>query len=452
MGKDNRARRKAKMKNRAKAQARSDTRDRVGAGGPAGSTWDRPPLDDVDLAVDVLMVFAQGQLDGDQTREALATLTSMRESTMARASEMALAHVVDLIWSGGWQPAELLRQGKRGCATAAGARLVALAIAVDHAGRRAATLDHRWLAQVQSLDLPATTGRSGWVRAWSETEALDRSAALEVVLDALGNLFSLPRLPEILPPPGAGPTNSHATQAEEPIGAESDPVLDRIRGLLAKAESSTFDAEAEAFTAKAQELMTRHAVDAARLRVASAEPGRQPVLVRLPIEAPYADAKSILLQTVALANRCRTVRHQSLGLSTLVGMADDAAATEVLFTSLLIQAQAALGDAARRAPAGTRPRSQAFRSSFLLAYAGRIGERLEETNAAVLAEEESERGSAFLPVLRSEADVIDAEVADRFGELTSSRVRGGYDPSGHASGRAAGDRARLDGGALPGRT
>ena len=40
-------------------------------------------------------------------------------------------------------------------------------------------------------------------------------------------------------------------------------VLDKVRALLAKAESTTFDAEAEAFTAKAQELMARHRIDRA---------------------------------------------------------------------------------------------------------------------------------------------------------------------------------------------
>ena len=40
-------------------------------------------------------------------------------------------------------------------------------------------------------------------------------------------------------------------------------VLDRVRGLLTKAESTEFPAEAEALTAKAQELMARHSIEQA---------------------------------------------------------------------------------------------------------------------------------------------------------------------------------------------
>ena len=49
-------------------------------------------------------------------------------------------------------------------------------------------------------------------------------------------------------------------------------------------------------------------------------------------------------------------------------MPSDLAAVELLFTSLLVQAQTAL----MRAPGSSR----SYRSSFLFAYAARIGERL----------------------------------------------------------------------------
>ena len=38
-------------------------------------------------------------------------------------------------------------------------------------------------------------------------------------------------------------------------------LFDRIRALIAKAEASEFDDEAEAFQAKAAELMSEHAID-----------------------------------------------------------------------------------------------------------------------------------------------------------------------------------------------
>jgi hypothetical protein len=102
--------------------------------------------------------------------------------------------------------------------------------------------------------------------------------------------------------------------------------------------------------------------------------------VRVPIDRPYADAKSLLLAVVARAGRSRSVFHRGLDLSTIVGFAADVAACEMLFTSLLLQAQHALARAAGGASAGGRTRRKSYRSAFLFAYAHRIGDRLEEIN------------------------------------------------------------------------
>ena len=49
-------------------------------------------------------------------------------------------------------------------------------------------------------------------------------------------------------------------RARRPQGADPK-ITERVRALLAKAESTTFPDEAEAFTAKAQELIAQHAID-----------------------------------------------------------------------------------------------------------------------------------------------------------------------------------------------
>jgi hypothetical protein len=190
--------------------------------------------------------------------------------------------------------------------------------------------------------------------------------------------------------------------------------------------------------------MTRHAIDSAMLQHDGERNDGGPATIRIPVDPPYVDAKSLLLQIVAEASRCRAVMHSGLSLSTVVGFPDDLAAVELLFTSLLVQAQTALADAARRAPAGTRTRSQSYRSAFLLAYAHRIGERLEQINDAVYAQVRQERGDDFLPVLRSRSDRVDDAAAERFGTVSQSRVRGGYDPAGWAGGTHAADQARLN--------
>ena len=84
-------------------------------------------------------------------------------------------------------------------------------------------------------------------------------------------------------------------------------VLDKVRALLAKAESTTFDAEAEAFTAKAQELMARHRIDRAVFDVGGRQRPEEPASRRFGVGDPYADAKAMLLANVADANGCRAV-------------------------------------------------------------------------------------------------------------------------------------------------
>jgi len=354
--------------------------------------------------------------------------------------------MVASLWAGGWQPAELQRQGRLGCATTSGARLVSRAIATDHAGRRSVTLHSRWVAQIDGLGLPHVDGRPGWFHRWILDEGLDRPLAVAAMVDVICNLRYLPRLDPILPPPGAGDRPPDAASSIGDFGplrgGESNPTLERIRNLLAKAESTTFEAEAMAFTAKAQELMTRYAIDAALVHGDGYNTDR-PVTIRIPIDAPYVEPKSLLLQTVASAGRCRTVFLPLVSMSTVVGYPADIAAVELLFTSLLVQAQTAMTDAAKRAPAGSRPRSQSFRAAFLAGYTNRIGARLREINDAVYAQVEAEQGSAFLPVLRSRSIAIDDFIADRYGKLVSSAVRRGYDAAGWASGTVAADNAQL---------
>lgn len=65
-------------------------------------------------------------------------------------------------------------------------------------------------------------------------------------------------------------------------------------------------------------------------------------------------------------------------MSTVFGFMADLDAVELLFTSLLVQANAAMLRAGAKRDAHGRSRTRAFRQSLLLAYATRIGERLSQ--------------------------------------------------------------------------
>jgi Protein of unknown function (DUF2786) len=227
----------------------------------------------------------------------------------------------------------------------------------------------------------------------------------------------------------------------------TDAVLARIRQLLAKAESTTFEAEALAFTAKAQELMTRHAIDSALVHDTEDDRHDGPITRTVHIDAPYSSAKARLLQTVAQAGRCRAVYYEARSCSAVAGFPDDVAAVELLFTSLLVQAQGALAEAARRAPAGTSPRSRGFRSAFLRGFDHRIDQRLREINDAFYASVVAERGDAFLPALRSREQEVEDYYSETF-RVILKPVRSGHDPAGWASGTLAADTAHLTSGVV----
>lgn len=434
MGKNNRARRAAKA--RARQQQRSHRPD-----APRDRAHHDPDIDE-------LVELAIHQLARGAGFSSVPEVHQLREAPAAqvhRAIESAFARAVVGLWRFGWQPREVVRHARR-TRGAAAEELVRAAVAADHARRSPDTLDHRWAAQIEQLALPADllAGNAGWVAEWMDRHRGDDRPALITALEALATCCCIPRLDELIPPPGA----SGAGRAPAP-GADIDgvdrAVLDKVRALLTKAESTTFDAEAAAFTAKAHEMMTRHAIDSAMLAAAGAagHDRSAPTTIRLAIDDPYADAKSLLLQVIAKANRCRAIFHLDVSMSSVVGYPADVNATELLYTSLLLQAQSALADAARNAAAGARTRSRSFRSAFLIAYVHRIGQRLSEVTERLTAEAEASSGGSLLPVLRSRETAIDDHVRDHYGNLVSRPVRTGHDPVGWARGFEAGDTADL---------
>jgi hypothetical protein len=219
-----------------------------------------------------------------------------------------------------------------------------------------------------------------------------------------------------------------------------------VRALLAKAESTEFVPEAEALTAKAQELAARYAIDHVLLASAGGEAaGEQPISRRVLIHDPYAKGKANLLAQVGDANRCQTVWSKELGFSTVFGFPTDLAVTDVLYTSLVSQCSTAMLAASREVAS---PRS--FRESFVLSFAFHIGDRLREATEATVAEAAAAHGDALLPVLASRDAQVEAVKHEAFPRLRSTRVRS-VDGRGWAAGQAAAELAHLDAGKAVGR-
>ncbi|MEH1098063.1 DUF2786 domain-containing protein [Micromonospora sp. CPCC 205561] len=343
----------------------------------------------------------------------------------------------------GWQPVDLARLAARRL----GPRPAGLVTDALAAERRdpAGPVPPWWDEQLRDLGAEVWwDADAGHLVAWAARTGCDRFTALRAAVDALALVEGLPPIAVLRPPPGApGPA---AARGGSGGGSR---MLDRVRALLAKAESTTYPAEAEALTGKAQELIARHSIDQALL-AGVAEPTDRPGGVRLGTEAPYGGAKALLAQEVAAANRCEAVWSDDLGFTTVLGWPADLEAVELLYTSLLVQATAAMlrGRGERRAKGGGR-RTRDYDESFLNAFALRIGERLraatEEADREAAARNGPER---LLPVLATRAEAV----RERLDTLFPGVVRGRLtvrDAEGWSSGTSAADRASLGPGPAP---
>jgi hypothetical protein len=363
---------------------------------------------------------------------------------------------IDLLFANGWQPADIAHIVRRN-GTQRSTRLVLGYVSQvsrrDDAPNRA---PQEWLAQLQELGVyqPATGGRPASIAGghgeiierWVRAEQLDHEDARIIVIETLAVLEKAPRLSELIVPPARW-GNSNRGQVRRPTpNAEVDgKALKLIRALLAKAEGTNFEAEAEAFTAKAQELMTRHSIDMAMLAAQAAGGSAQYGIEsrRVHIDNPYADEKATFLSAIAAVNGAKCVWHPAAGFSTLMGFAVDLQLTDVLFTSLLVQATHSSAAATAH---DKRLRTPSFRRAFLVSFADRIAERLEAASRHVAAEAEHDYGSAMLPVLAQRDAAVEQAYAEAFPNAVTMKAKS-YNAHGWHAGRAAADRADIGAGA-----
>jgi hypothetical protein len=393
-------------------------------------TGDPPPGDAVAHATALLTELAVGcSGDTDDVGRVLALLAGRWDHpVLDPAADRALLGAVDRLWARGWTPRDVVEVLRRRLGAGVVEPLGDV-LAAD-ARRRPAT----WSLAGVDATVWWDVGRP-LVAQWRSARGLPDPEPLAWVVRIVGEAHRLPALPAV------GPADTAAADA----GA--DPrVLARVRGLLAKAESTSFPEEAEALSAKAQELMARHALERAMVDPA---PGggsaATAVARRLWLDAPYTSAKSSLVHQVAAANRCRAVSLAALDLVTVIGWPTDLDTVELLVTSLLVQAGRAMAARGSRGSRGGGSRTRSFRHAFLLSYATRIGERLREADAT--AREEAVRsaggaGDALLPVLAARGEAVERTTAALFPRITTKRFSVG-NSAGWQAGREAADAASL---------
>ncbi|WP_165970662.1 DUF2786 domain-containing protein [Actinomadura sp. 6K520] len=363
-------------------------------------------------------------------------------ATVRRSLAARLRRGVTSAWERGWQPADVVRFTSRR-RTSRHARLATDVIAGEMRAYSGATVDARWREQLAVLEADVWwEDDEGHPDAWCEREGVAHATYITCAIELIQLLEGLPRLPSLGPLPGASAAGGDGSAAShERVQDVDQRTLGKVRALLAKAESTEFPEEAEALSARAQELMARHSIDHALL---AAETGDNsgPAGRRIAVDNPYDSPKAVLLTVVADANRCRAVWHRELGFSTVMGYPADLAAVEMLFTSLLVQATAAMVHAGPRRDARGRSRTRSFRHAFLNAYAARIGERLLEAAGRAA---ESAGGNDLVPVLAARDQAVEQAVGAMFPNLAKGRAGSVSNYEGWVAGRAAADLASLNG-------
>lgn len=227
----------------------------------------------------------------------------------------------------------------------------------------------------------------------------------------------------------------------------TEKMTTRIRALLDRAEHpNTTEHEADAAMAKAQELMLKHSIDEAKVRMILRPELRTPPVRREHDVKPSSGRTGIkalrqLINSIGATNRVRVLKYQpqSNTRHILIGFDSDVTFVLNLYESLVRQMEAAF----EREPHLTTVNE---RKEFYWGFVSRVTSRL----ASDITRQERElvaSSSETALALRDASAEVDAALARWYPKLRSASF-GKYGQSNagaRSAGSAAGDRASLTG-------
>jgi hypothetical protein len=231
-------------------------------------------------------------------------------------------------------------------------------------------------------------------------------------------------------------------------------LLNRVRALLAKAESTDHPAEAEAFTEKAHELMARYGIEQAQL-AADGKITDEITTMQVDMTGSYTAEKTRLLSQIALACRCRAVLYSFPGSSAvayvvIVGHRSDLDRIEVIYTSLLLQATGQLQHQRPPRDIWGEPVSSVavYRRSWFTGFSYAVGARLKAIEARAAAQAQTQQAStpgapSTELVLVDRKTKVDAAYNELFSDLPTCKSTRRIDPRAYHAGSDAGRRADL---------
>lgn len=234
---------------------------------------------------------------------------------------------------------------------------------------------------------------------------------------------------------------------------------EKIALLLRKAENTTSEVEAELFTAKAQELMTKYAITEELLAKAEGRQVQDHVIQdSIVYRGIYQAALFNIGKAIAVNNNCKILIDKwSGGRNTtsliVVGFSQDVARVQLLDASLQIQASTAMQRWYRRQDMDRAAGMQKYkaRREFFFGFAIGVGQKLAMARRAGVAEavkEESTRSGVAASDVRTSTELVlrtkDEQVKDWYDTTYGKNLRtvrhrhqsGGY--SANSAGREAG--------------
>ncbi|MFE1103824.1 DUF2786 domain-containing protein [Nocardiopsis alba] len=252
-------------------------------------------------------------------------------------------------------------------------------------------------------------------------------------------------------------------------------MVERVRGLLRMAEDpAVTDAESQAFTAKAAELMTRHAIAEAEAR---AERGEEPdAISRMDYTVSgvggHGKARVKALADIAAAYGCQSAVRGNSSENTdrtiiLVGTTNALEALRMLMPSISMQMEASARFMSSTHVSDIRELRNYTRSeleterkryyrSFVRAYGQAVAERIREFRARLQETVSSKTGAGGVTdgdgenstrgaelVLRDDLHRVNEEFHKQFPQLRKHRPERTHSAAGYRAGYRRGRQAEL---------
>jgi hypothetical protein len=169
-------------------------------------------------------------------------------------------------------------------------------------------------------------------------------------------------------------------EAQTPAGFDRGAYVEKVRKLLAKAEGASTQEEADAFFAKAQDLITKWEIDSVEFRALSTGPTEWVIATREYTVSSYSPKHdAYVINSVARGMgmwgyQVPYERGFSKGAAVVFGTEEDFERFEMMLTSIQLQLSRAMRAAEDKH--WNRNQQRAFRLGFKMGYGQRIEERL----------------------------------------------------------------------------